>query len=66
MTFNLGLDIGMMNLNLSGTTTSGQVNPFAPPTSGQTSSQANPLIAGVPTMTSPISSAQQPYSSHKR
>ena len=66
----VGLDIGMVNLNLSDTNTSGQVNPFAVPTqqSGQPSSQANPLITAMPTMTSPSSSVQTPlpYSPHKR
>ena len=65
-----GLDIGMVNLNISDTTTSGQVNPFAMPTqqSSEPSSQANPLITGMPTTTSPSSSVQTPlpYSPHKR
>jgi hypothetical protein len=60
----------MVNLNLSDSGTPGQVNPFAVPTQqhGQSSSQANPLITGMPTMTSPSSSVQQPlpYSPHKR
>ena len=62
----VGLDIGMTNLNLSDTNTTGQVNPFAAPT--QESGHANPLITGMPTMTSPGSSVQQPlpYSPHKR
>lgn len=62
----VGLDIGMTNLNLTDTNKSGQVNPFAAPT--QESGHANPLITGMPTMTSPSSSVQQPlpYSSHKR
>ncbi|XP_028393508.1 Golgi reassembly-stacking protein 2-like [Dendronephthya gigantea] len=65
-----GLDIGMVNLNLSDPTIiPGQVNPFAAaPTQQPGVSQANPLIAGMPTMTSPSSSVQQPlpYSPHKR